>query len=863
MKENPSGSLPPLVLLLPFFAAGLLFCNRMQGRSCPFHPVFWFLLFTAGIISVLSGSCISSRLCRNSTGFRQLLPGLLLWAGAATAVFAAGAVHSGFYEKQLETSSRELEMLAERGGRHVISARIIRAPVLSGGRMMLVAAAGEYHSPGSTVPIHGRLSITVPAVPASGVAVGDIVRFSASLRKIRNFKTPGTFDYENWWALRGIRVKAYVPESTLFLRTGHENVSADLSYPRFMLESARFHLMRLIREGLSGEASAVAAALLFGNRGDISPATREAFSATGAGHLLAVSGLHMAFAAMLLFSVIRWCLLRSEWLSLRIPVGKTATAFSMAAVVIYAGLAGFSPSATRAMVMILIFSMAFLLDRPYTPLNSLAAAGWILLVISPLYIRDMAFQFSFAAVFFLIIFASRLRIPAGDLSMRQRVYMYWMGVAAVTLIAVLATAPVAAWYFQRISFAGPVINLLLVPLTCFMILPFLMAGALTAPVSLAAAVAFFWRPAEFFINGMLKAVDFTAGLPWCFMWIPRPHVWHMIGFWAALFMCAMAMQRGFSSLSGRRFLAAAFIVLLMMPAGTALENYYSDAGNDMVLHLLDVGQGTCQVVELPGRRLLVMDAGGTRSGSFDTGSRIVAPFIRGLGYTHIDILAASHPETDHIGGLPALVRQFMPGELWTNTDRNPGNSAWEELVKAVADTGTARRVFQHDADFMRYGVRFQLFVPEGCTRACSRNARSLVLRLSFQDCSFLLTGDIDRVREACLVHKMPGTAQVLVVPHHGSRTSSSMEFISCFRPWAALISAGYRNRLGLPAPDTVRRYRNAGALVMSTAGDGTLTAAVHNGSLSISTCLPLKRVQDVYPSVPDNYREVMQEEAGL
>jgi competence protein ComEC len=277
------------------------------------------------------------------------------------------------------------------------------------------------------------------------------------------------------------------------------------------------------------------------------------------------------------------------------------------------------------------------------------------------------------------------------------------------------------------------------------------------------------------------------------------------------------------------------VLFCIIPAGMLYKKHVRASGMSFILHVPDVGQGTCQVVELPGGRLMVMDGGGFRSSTFDTGERIVAPFVRTLGYTHIDILALSHPETDHVGGLPALVRQFSPDELWTNSDTAPWNPAWNNLVDAARETGVRHVIFREDAVFHRFGVHFQVFTSSECLSARSRNSRSLVIRLSHEGGTFLLTGDIDRQREACLVAQGPGEADVVVVPHHGSRTSSSPDFISCVHPRAAFISAGWRNYLGLPAPDVVDRWRRAGAEVLSTARDGTLTASFRQGGVVLET----------------------------
>jgi len=852
--------LTPLILLLPPFAFGICLGAYTGAGQPSFALLPWLLVFAVAaaaffILEFLPRQQRTSSLPDCSSLFHafilkqaRLVPLFL----AGTALLAAGVLHCHYSESRLKRNASGLEMLAFQGGKHVLTAQVVSAPIYDANRLRLIASAMWLHEYESRMrPLHGLLSITLPASSPEDYRTGDIIRFSAVLKPVRNFHTPGTFNYENWWALRGIRVKAFVPDSVLCVRTGHESSGEYLSWPGYLLENTRTRLMSLVREFFKGRpGGAVASALLFGNRAGLAPRIAEAFAITGTGHLLAVSGLHMALAAMLVFFTARWCLLRSERIALHVPVIKVATLLSMMAAVMYAGLAGFSPSATRAMIMILIFSLALLIERPHTPLNSLAAAAWILLAISPFYLFDMAFQLSFAAVFFLIIFSPLFSMPEHDLSFRRRASLYLFQVATISLVAALATAPLSAWYFQRMSIAGLALNIMLVPAVCFLILPLLIAGVFTSLLWTAFGHALFLAPAGFLIKGMLALLEKAASVPHAAFWIARPDKWQMALFWAALLAAGVSISRHMEQGNRIRLRMISAALLCAVAAGMVYEKYLMNTDTRFVLHLPDVGQGTCQVVEFPGGRLMVMDGGGFRRSSFDTGERIVGPYIRTLGYTHIDILALSHPETDHVGGLAALVRQFRPGELWTNSDRAPWNQSWRNLVESVGKYGIRHTVFHESREFEQYGIKFQVYAPAACPSAKSRNSRSLVIRLSRGGRAFLLTGDIDRKRETCLVAHNPLQSQVVVVPHHGSRTSSSPAFIRYVHARAAFISSGWRNYLGLPAPDIVEQWKHAGTQVFTTAHDGTVTASFSDHGLLIETW-DGRHLEEAFPACPD------------
>lgn len=735
----------------------------------------------------------------------------------------------------LHRNAADLECLADAGGRYVVSAQIITAPSVQNSALRFRAAAFTLHGPVSDRSIHGLCAVTVRGMSAGQFRVGDVVRFAATFKKIRNFRTPGTFDYETWWALHGIRVKAFVASSPFMVKTGHRDSGPSLSYVRFLFETGRARLMEFIARSFHDpQQAAVADALLFGNRAGLSQQIKDAFSITGTGHLLAVSGLHMAMAALLTFFSVRWLLLRWEWLALRIPVIKVATLLSMLAVICYAGLSGFSPSANRAMIMILVFSAGMVLELPSTPMNSLAAAAWILLAISPFYLFDIGFQFSFVAVFFLILFSHVSILPKEEAGLDKRVMRYASGLFLVSFVAALATGPLAAWHFQRISLIGPFLNVLLVPAVCFLLLPCLITGVALFPVTVAGA-SLIYIPAGLMISCLLSVVGACAKIPFASMWIARPCLWQVVLLLLALFVAGLSLLPGMLRPMRIRLCLMSSCLLAVVLAGVLSMHLAAVCRKDMVLHLIDVGQGTCQVVELPGGKVMVMDAGGMRTGTFDTGSRVVGPYLRTLGYIHIDILALSHPETDHMGGLASMVTQFRPDVLWTNGDTNTRNTAWRTLAVRLRQNGTRQVVFRDHAMIDRYGVSFHIFGPAGCGAATSRNSRSLVIRLSCKGHSMLLTGDIDQARELCLLHQGMEASDVVVVPHHGSRTSSSPAFVRFVRARAALIPAGWRNYLHLPARDVVKRWERSGAVVLTTGEAGTLSAGFDKGRVVITT----------------------------
>jgi len=233
---------------------------------------------------------------------------------------------------------------------------------------------------------------------------------------------------------------------------------------------------------------------------------------------------------------------------------------------------------------------------------------------------------------------------------------------------------------------------------------------------------------------------------------------------------------------------------------------------------------------------MVVDAGGFKGGGLDTRDMIVAPYLRRLGIKKIDILAGSHPEQDHIGGIPALLEQFEVGELWRNDDRNPGLGAFSKTLEIARREGIPVRIWKNSGEIrMGDAVKIAVFPCINC-RGASRNDRSLVLRVSFQDKALLLPADIGISRESELVRHFDIASDALVVPHHGSRTSSSLSFLRSVNPRAAVCSVGFGNQFDLPSKKVLTTYSMLGIPVLRTDQVGTVDILLQPGrALEIHT----------------------------
>ncbi|UKL14635.1 DNA internalization-related competence protein ComEC/Rec2 [Dissulfurimicrobium hydrothermale] len=790
-------------------------------------PYLPFYLIGAGAVVLLGFGAV----IRGFKGDKVKTGSMVIIIGVWLIFFSLGYFDLRLSRDNVRVFSSGLISLADQDGRHILTGQVIRAPVPTDDGARLFVAVFRHHMPVKDLGVSGYLSLSVKDLSYMDISPGDWIRFKASLRPVRNFKTPGAFDIETWWATRKVLVTGYVKGPLDIAIIGHSDSSVAMGRARYLIEHARKQLLVAIDRVFIGDAKGFAAALLVGESSWLSPEIKEAFSRTGTSHLLAVSGLHMGLMALFIGGLIRFLLLRSQWIALHLPVKKIATLCALIGAIIYMGLAGLSPSAVRATIMVIAFGAAYLFGRPQTPLNSLAIAAWCILIYEPLDLFNISFELSFAAAFFLILFSNYFFILEKD-----KIGAGWLTVKIgqlrafilVSIVAALGTAPLVAWYFQRVSILSLPVNMILVPLTSMLILPGLMLGALTMAVSPVLGT-YLWKVIGYVIGFGLNIVNHVSVLDWAAISMPRPIIWQVVLFYFAFILLAFAL----GSLNERKKVQVVVLALAMVSAIVSAVPWplIIPRQDALRLHVLDVGQGLSQVVELPGQRLMVIDGGGLMGSDFDVGERVVAPFIRTLGYSKIDILVASHPEYDHIGGLPALIRGFRVGEFWTNGDSADGTQSWQDIMKECVKKGIRHRILESDEAFYVKDALIEVMTPGGCHElADTFNARCLVIMISYKGRSMLLTGDIDKNREACLVSNGLADIDVLVVPHHGSKRSSSQAFINAARPILAIVSSGWRNHLGLPKSEIIERYKDIKSRILRTDRDGTITVEIkdHN-----------------------------------
>ena len=615
------------------------------------------------------------------------------------------------------------------------------------------------------------------AALSGSVHPGERWLFTVRLRRPHGQVNPNGFDYEAWLLERGIGATGYVRSRGAQRLLGRRDSMLD------RVEQAR----EAVRDRFQGSlgatpAAGILTALAIGDQRAISVEEWRLFSRTGVTHLMSISGLHVTLISGLAAWLVSFAWRRLPWFTLRLPARKAAAAAAVVAALGYTLVAGFAVPAQRTFYMVTVVAIALWAGGIASPLRTLAAALAVVLLFDPWAPLTPGFWLSFAAV------ALIFYVAAGWTRREHRLVQWGRVQWAITV----GLAPAVLLLFGQVSAAGPIANALAIPLVSIVI----------TPLALIAAVA----PSEFvlaaaagLVEWLLQYLEACAALPGALWQLHRPAPWAIV--LAIAGAAWMLAPRGVPGRAcGIALLAPAF--MLRPPAPTPGEAWITT---------FDVGQGLAVMVRTATRTLLY-DAGPAFGPDADSGGRIIVPELRAHGASHLDLLVLTHEDLDHVGGARTVLETF---EVLGLASSLPEHHALNALVFAP------RRCYAGET-WEWDGVRFTFLHPHAADGPLGRNNRSCVLKVTAAGASMLLTGDIERHAELSLARNPLVNADILLAPHHGSRSSSSRELIDAVRPRWAVVAAGYRNRFGHPNGEVLERYRAGGVTVLRTDRDGAI-----------------------------------------
>ena len=749
------------------------------------------LAFAAGVLLLQTSGELPPPLLWLVGGGLACLPAVICARPATRALFLIGCLLLGFGWAAWRAEFRLADQLGrEWEGRDVeVIGTVAGLPQDFERGVRFEFAVEQWLTDGAVVPERLQLAWYEGRTAQPAVRPGERWRFTVRLKRPHGGANPGGFDYEAWLLERGIRATGYVrPGPATRLETF-------VWRPGLVVERLRATVRDNFQQEMPEAAwpwIGVLSALAVGDQKAVQGELWTVFNRTGTTHLMSISGLHVTMVAGLVGWLFSTGWRRVPALALRLPAQHAGLLAAAAAACFYALLAGFGVPAQRTLYMLLVAVAAMLSGRLVAPSRILALALLVVLLADPWAVLAAGFWLSFGAVGALLYISSA--VIGESTGWRARLH----GWGLVQWAATLASLPVLLLVFQQFPLVSPLANLLAVPLVSFVVTPLALLAALLP-----------WWPILALAHAVLDGL--MAFLFWCAAWpvwqAPAPATWAVLA--AGLGAAVCLLPRG---VPGRLLGACLMIPAIFWPAVTIPPG-------EVRIDVLDVGQGQAVVVRTAGH-LLIYDSGPQYGADSDAGQRVVVPYLRWLGAQRIDRLVITHADSDHAGGLASLQAALPIGGLL---------SSWPE---AGGEPCQAGQRWEWD------GVEFAVLHPLAEDYAAGRasNNLSCVMTVTTGDHRLLLTADIEAVDEASLLARAPAAiaADVLLVPHHGAKTSSTQPFVSAVGARHVLFSAGYRNRFAHPRSEVIERYAEGGARIWRTDRDGALAIVLRADGVAVT-----------------------------
>ena len=660
---------------------------------------------------------------------------------------------------------------------------------------------------------------------------GERWQFTVRLKRPHSTYNPHGFDFEGWALAENIRATG-----SIHSKSGYKKLTNFVYKPSYMVESLREKIGNRISQALANKPYAgVIRALVVGEDSQISQDNWNIFLRTGVNHLMSISGLHITMLAGLAFAVSAFIWRKFPRLVMRMPTRKAATIVGLVIAVLYALLAGMSVPTQRTLLMLLVFATALLFGKNLAISRALAIALLVVVLIDPWATIAPGFWLSFGAVALIAyITVGRLR-PLS--AFKTALHTQW----AITL----GLLPLLIIMFGQVSIISPLANAFAIPVISLIVVPISIFGSVLP-------VDFILHAAHFILDFCMQGLSYLSNLP---TWQQAaPPIWALL---LAMFgVIWLLLPRGFP----QRWLG----LIMLLPL--FFVNPPTIATGALRATVLDVGQGLAVVIQTKNHTLLY-DAGPSFSAQSDAGSRIVVPFLRGAGVKKLDGFVVSHDDIDHTGGAESVLAQ-LPAS-WLASSFN-----------LVSDTLPNKNIKCFAGQHWRWDkVKFEVLYPSFDSYQNANlkdNNRSCVLKVTSQFGSILLTGDIEKEAEQALLNSIiesdalqantPGCplsnslhefdspcnhaasgdahfsrvntilkSDVLIAPHHGSKTSSTSQFVQAVGAKHTIFTVGYLNRFKHPKPLIEKRFEESGAITYRSDYQGALILNfTHTNKISIN-----------------------------
>ena len=790
-----------------------------QQTALPDFTWAWLLLIypLAKLVSAFLSRAFSNKL--KHTRLARLLSSVF-----TLFVLAVFAICLGFFHAAWQAEQRlAISLPDEWQGRNIeVIGVVAKLPRIHDKGQRFNFKVEQVLTPEASVPNHIYLSTYLnKKIKPITLKAGERWRLTLRLKQPHGSSNPHGFDFEAWALENNIRAVGYVHNKSENVRL--DTLADGLSFRiESWRETIRDKFVRLLGDK---PYVGVLSALTIGDQSSIPSAQWQVFTRTGVNHLMSISGLHITMLSGLGFAISYWLWRRSARSVLRLPARKAAALVALLVALFYALLSGFAVPAQRTVYMVAAVTAALWLNRNFSLPQILSIALLGVITIDPWAVISPGFWLSFGAVS-LIMYVSAYRINRQHnknpdaientygasphpkkswlasfppLAYLMRVLKEYANIQWAMSIGLI---PLLLGLFQQVSLVSPLANAVAIPLVSLIVVPLSLLGAalpIDTPLQLA----------HLAMDGVIHFLEWLNAMPQVVWQQHAPPTWSIVA--GMLGVLVILLPRGFPA----RWTG----FLLLMPM--FLNTPEPPAAHTLRMIIFDVGQGLAVVAQTR-QHTLLYDAGPDFSGDADSGNRILIPALHAMGINQLDGLMLTHDDIDHTGGAASVMQNIPTGWLSSSLDDEHPLSQQINNIRRCQNGQT----WQWD------GVNFEVLYPDVNSYAEEKikdNDRSCVLRISIGDQHILLTADIERKSEWQLLKrnadKLPAT--LLLVPHHGSNTSSTVEFINAVSPDYAVFTVGYRSRYGHPKPEVTQRYRDAGIQLLRSDMDGAIVVEMN------------------------------------
>jgi competence protein ComEC len=798
--------------MLPAFTA-LFSTGLLLGSYLPYFPLLTTVLLIGLALLPAAAARVPVRYLQGGIGvYAALLAGLLYWH-----VFGWVAPAAPIHEQESPARS--------------YIGTIVEPAQHAQDRVTMVLALDPVTLAPTAVAGAGRVRL-VWREPSRSYCRGDRVEFRGILRAPHGAMNPRAFDYAEYLRRQGIGAIVTVsgPDAVRLVESGTDSLRWWLWH---RVDEWRDGIRAAATTNLNQPALGVFLSLIIGERGYLAQEVRDWFMATGTVHILSISGSHLGLVALVTYGLFRRCLVSLPWawllaLSRRTTPTRLAALVTIIPVSSYAVLAGAETATIRSLLMVATALLAIWLGYRRHLLHALSFAALVILLDDPRALFDISFQLSFVsagAIAWLVDQTNLDGNPETPSSWFEKGARWGKESLWISIWVSLATLPLVAFYFNQIAWIGLAANMLVVPFTGFLLVPIGLGAAFwhiaTGGDSLPAAAII-----DLLTTCAIEGVRLIARVPAVEVFVAAPTV-PMMGLFYWLGYLLITRPR-----NGPVWAAAAFGLSLIVGWWIWSPRPFHPTGDLLRVTFLDVGQGDSAVVEFPDGKIALID-GGAAYERFDMGRNVVAPYLWNRGIRSIDHVVASHPQLDHVGGLPSIIDRFAVGHVWSNgLSRDEG--FWRRLETSIKNKGLSMEI-AHDGLSLWSTDRCHMnvvspertmvhrYVERAVLHATRLNDSSIVIDIACGGQSLLFTADLERQGLASLLSRYDSDhVTILKVPHHGARSSFDPHWLASIRPEVAVFSVGAHNPYRHPARDVVEAYVSAQAAVFRTDRDGAV-----------------------------------------